>query len=201
MTTADSSCLNDSFACRLVACLQAGDIQAVEQIWDSFGADLRRRARTRLRQYGLLGHTEAMDICNAVLLDLVRQSSFKINDPRDLMRYIRRAIDNQVRDEFKLLTRQRRDIRRTEKLPVENHNLHQEKSSPSQIMIRNEIFDRISRQLGDEGELLLQLVLQEFTWEEIGKKLSTRSDTVRMRWNRAVKAVQLQMLTENEEPR
>ena len=197
MSPADSSCLNDSFAVRLVECLEAGDIKAVEAIWDSFGPDLRRRARTRLRQYGMLGHTEAMDICNAVLLDLVKQVKIRINNPKDLMKYIRRAIDNQVRDEFKMLTRQRRDIRRNEMQPVEQHNLHMDRSSPSQIMIRNEIFERIIRHLGPGGDELLSLVMQEFSWEEIGRRMRSKPDTVRMRWKRAVKAIQLQMLNEN----
>ena len=48
----------------LVDCLRAGDRKAIEKLWQAFGPDLRRRARTRLRQFGLIGHTESMDICN-----------------------------------------------------------------------------------------------------------------------------------------
>ena len=198
MNQSDSTCLTESFAGRLVECLQAGDTKAVEEIWGSFGSDLRRRARTRLRQFGMLGHTDAMDICNSVLLDLVKQDNFQIKNPGDLMKYIRRAIDNQVRDEFRLLTRKCRDIRRTESLPDQNRQLQNAQSSPSQIMIRNEIFEKIVRYLGPGGGELLDLVLKEFTWEEIGKAVRAKPDTVRMRWNRAVKAVQLQMINCNE---
>lgn len=193
--------MHDSQALRFGECLRTGDLQALATIWDSFGPDLRRRARTRLRQFGLLGHTEAMDICNAVLLELIRQSDFPINSPEDLMKYIRRAIDNQVRDEFRLLTRQRRDVRRREGLPVENFQLSLQNSSPSQVMIRNEIFDRIIRFLGHGGEQLLNMVLQEFSWQEIGRELNANPDALRMRWQRAVKTIQLQMIAEWEPSR
>ena len=103
----------------------------------------------------MLGHTDSMDICNAVLLDLVKQKRIEIKNPLDLMKYIRRAIDNQVRDEFKRLTRARRDVRRNEAFPVENHRLENENSSPSHIMIRNEIFERLIRQLGKDGKQLV----------------------------------------------
>ncbi len=131
---------------------------------------------------------------NAVLLDLIRQEKIQINSPADLMKYIRRAINNEVRDEFKLLTRKRRDIRRNENVPADEQNLYLNRSSPSQIMIRNEIFDRIIRCLGVGGNELLRLVLEGHSWEAIGKTMRCKPDAIRMRWNRAVKTIQLQML-------
>jgi len=138
-----------------------------------------------------------MDICNAVLLELLRQKKVEINNPLDLMRYIRRAIDNQVRDEFKLLTRARRDIRRNEAIPAEQRNLEIESSSPSHVMIRNEIFERVIRHLGEGGKELVHLVMNEHSWEEIGERIGMSADAARMRWTRAVKAIRGQM-TESE---
>jgi len=139
-----------------------------------------------------------MDICNAVLLDLLRQKTIEIRNASDLMRYIRRAIDNQVRDEFKLLTRGRRDIRRNDPYPVEKQNLQNEDSSPSHIMIRNEIFERMIRHLGDEGGQFVNLVMKEHSWEEIGQRLSMTASAARMRWNRALKTIRAQMVSESE---
>ena len=189
---------SESYFANLVECLQQGNKKAVEEIWKAFGPDLRRRARTRLRQYGMLGHTDSMDICNAVLMDLVKQTKFEIQNPMDLMKYVRRAIDNQVKDEFKALTRARRDIRRNENQPVENHVLLNNQTSPSHAMVRNEIFERVIRQLGNNGEQILRLVLQEHSWEEIGKRVNTSPDAVRMKWNRSVKSVRSHMFGESE---
>ena len=65
--------------------LRTGDAGAVAEIWDLCGKELRRRARTRLRQYGVTGQAESMDICNAVLLDLVRKEEISIRNPADLV--------------------------------------------------------------------------------------------------------------------
>ena len=97
--------------------LRSGDQEAVAEIWNEFGDGLRRRARTRLRQFGIIGQTESMDICNAVLLELVRKSDFEIRSPAHLLQYVRRAIDNQVRDELKMLMRDKRSFKPTLKLP------------------------------------------------------------------------------------
>ena len=189
---------SESYFANLVGSLKKGDHEAVEEIWKSFGPDLRRRARTRLRQYGMMGHTDSMDICNSVLMELVRQQNFEINDPKDLIKYIRAAIDNQVRDEYKMLTRARRDIRRNENAPVEEHRILNENTSPSQIMVRNEIFERLVRQLGPDGEIILRLVKEEHSWDSIAKQVRSTADAVRMRWKRATKIVQAQIFSESE---
>ena len=62
-------------------------------------------------------------------------------------------------------------------------------------MIRNEIFERLIRHLGSEGEQLVKLVLKEYSWDEIGKRLGMTPDAARMKWNRAVKNIRGQMLS------
>ncbi len=86
----------------------------LDVVWQKFGAQFRRRARTRLRQYGLTGQTESMDICNDVMVDLARQVDTRGLDADDVLAYIMRAIDNQVMDTFRTLARHCRDFRRNE---------------------------------------------------------------------------------------
>lgn len=166
--------------------LRAGDTTAVAEIWDLYGSELRRRARTRLRQYGVTGQAESMDICNAVLLELVRKGEIQIRKPGDLVRYVGRAIDNQVLDLLKTLTRGRRDIRRVAGNPVEEHNVSEELDSPSTFMMRDEILDSFCAELGDNGRQMMALYLANCGWKEIGEKLEVAPDTARMRWTRAV---------------
>ena len=47
--------------------------QPLDAVWRQFGDQLRRRARTRLRQYGLTGQAESMDICNDVMADMTQR--------------------------------------------------------------------------------------------------------------------------------
>lgn len=169
--------------------LRDGDSTAVAEIWDLCGNELRRRARTRLRQYGVTGQAESMDICNAVLLELVRKEEIKIRNPGDLIRYVGRAIDNQVLDLLKTLTRSRRDIRRVAGSPVEDHNVSNQDSTPSAMLMRDEVLDRFRSELGPDGHKMLSLYLANCGWKEIGERLGIGPDAARMRWNRAVDAL------------
>ena len=169
--------------------LRAGDSAAVAEIWDLCGNELRRRARTRLRQYGVTGQAESMDICNAVLLDLVRKQEIQIRNPGDLIRYVGRAIDHQVLDLLKSLTRSRRDIRRNTGSPVEDHNVSNHDSTPSVVMMRDEVLNAFRDELGDDGQQMLSLYLANCGWKEIGERLKMAPDAARMRWTRAVKSL------------
>ena len=170
--------------------LRLGDNGALEQMWDRFGNELRRRARTRLRQYGITRQHESMDICNAVMLDLMNQREINIRQPKDVLRYFRRAIDNQVRDVIKSLTRDRRDIRREENSPVESHNVVNSGTTPSFFLLREEIFHKVESYLAEDGDRIVQMVRENFGWKEIGDALGTSPDSIRMRWNRAIQKVQ-----------
>ncbi len=64
--------------------------QNLDAVWRRFGDQLRRRARTRLRQYGLTGQAESMDICNDVMADLARRDGGKAVTPDDVLAYILR---------------------------------------------------------------------------------------------------------------
>ncbi|GEM_PF-6506121 len=166
--------------------LRRGESAALDELWTRFGPDLRRRARTRLRQMGIASQTESMDVCNAVLVDLAKQGSVRLDKPADVIHYLLRAIDNQVRDTFRTLSRQRRDFRRTDATPVEDYQVRAMQTSPSQHMLRGEVVGRVRQQLGTRDAPIVDLVLQNFSWQEIGAQLGIAPDTARMRYRRAV---------------
>ena len=180
--------------------LEDGDTSALDEIWLRFGDQLRRRARTRLRQYGFMGHAESMDICNAVILDLMKQKSIKVRKPTDLIGYIRRAIDNQVLDLIRGLTRMRRDVRQVDGRPVDEHAIIQDQTSPSMVLAKNELLERIGMQLGDDGRQFLQLVMENRSWIEIGEAFDITPDNARMRWKRTLERVRAEFGATGEKP-
>lgn len=177
---------------RLVADLRAGDASAADKLWSAYGGQLRRRARTRLRQYGIHRHAESMDICNAVLLDLVKQGRVDLRQPDDVVCYFMRAVDNQVRDAFKLLTRECRDMRRMDQRPVEEHPIDSEQDTPSCHLIRKEVLTQLRKELGPHAAIV-DMVLARESWHEIGQRMEVAPDTARMRWKRALQRVQKSM--------
>lgn len=169
--------------------LRRGETRALDELWTRFGPDLRRRARTRLRQMGIASQAESMDVCNAVLVDLAKQGKIQLERPGEVIHYLLRAIDNQVRDTFRTLSRQRRDFRRNESLPVEEHPLRAMQTTPSQHLLRAEVVNRVRDELGPQHAPILDMVLQNFSWAEIGERLQMAPDTARMRYRRAIRVV------------
>ena len=125
--------------------------KSLDVLWREFGPQFRRRARTRLRQYGLTGQTESMDICNDVMADLAGRSNGQPLNADDVLAYIMRAIDNQVLDTFRTLARHCRDFRRNDPTPVEDIKVIQQASSPSQVALRREMINRVRAVLGNKG--------------------------------------------------
>lgn len=175
--------------------------QSLEVVWRQFGDQLRRRARTRLRQYGLTGQAESMDICNDVMADLARRRLTQSVGPDDVLAYIMRAIDNQVLDTFRTLARQCRDFRRNEMTPVEEMRVENRQATPSQIALRREVVDRIRSMLSKEDAKAVDMMLENRDWNEIGEALGLQADTARMRVRRAIDRVrrEIGVLQESEE--
>lgn len=166
-----------------------GEEESLQVIWQEFGDQLRRRARTRLRQYGLTGQTESMDICNEVMVDLARRSDANQLGADDILAYILRAIDNQVVDTFRTLARHCRDFRRNESTPVEEIRLTGQATSPSQMALRREVTSKIRSVLGSDDAKAIDMMLENHDWNEIGRAMGLKPDTARMRVRRALDRV------------
>ena len=170
----------------------------LELVWRKFGDQLRRRARTRLRQYGLTGQAESMDICNDVMVDLARrqessgQSASDLNAD-DVLGYVMRAIDNQVVDTFRTLARQCRDFRRNDLTPVDDMPVSAQATTPSQVALRQEIVARIRTMLGPDDAKIVDMMLEKRDWQEIGDAIGVQPDTARMRVRRALDRVKKEL--------
>ena len=163
--------------------------EPLEAVWRQFGDQLRRRARTRLRQFGLTGQAESMDICNDVMADMTRRYGSQGVTPDDVLAYVFRAIDNQVLDTFRTLARQCRDFRRNEGTSVEEMIVPNRDVTPSQIALRREVLDRIRSMLDADDARAIDMMLENRDWNEIGESLGLKADTARMRVRRALDRV------------
>ena len=168
------------------------DANNLDSVWRQFGDQFRRRARTRLRQYGLTGQAESMDICNDVMVDLAKRQEAEGNNqpltPDDVLGYVMRAIDNQVVDTFRTLARQCRDFRRNDTTPVDDMPVMMQATTPSQVALRQEILTRVRAVLGDDA-VIVDMVLENRDWQEIGAAIGIQPDTARMRMRRALDRV------------
>ncbi|NNE00154.1 MAG: hypothetical protein HKN47_22775 [Pirellulaceae bacterium] len=135
-----------------------------------------------------------MDICNDVMVDLARRQERDADfapaiGADDVLGYILRAIDNQVLDTFRTLARQCRDFRRNDATPVEEIRVPARATTPSQIAIRKEVMSRVRSILGPDDKRIVDLMLENRDWKEIGGALEIQPDTARMRFRRALDRV------------
>ena len=165
--------------------LGRGDSAALGELWERFGPQLRRRARTRLRQLGIASQTESMDICNDVLTDLARRGELIVDNPDGLVAYLMRAIDLQATDVLRGLGRHCRDFRRTQS-PPDGFDASAEDSTPSVMLIRREILSAVATRLGSDDAAIVDYVVQGRDWNEIAALTGLAPDTARMRLRRAV---------------
>ncbi len=175
------------------AAAAASSSPGLDVVWQKFGAQFRRRARTRLRQYGLTGQTESMDICNDVMVDLARRADKQALAADDVLAYIMRAIDNQVLDTFRTLARHCRDFRRNEATPIEEMRMPQQATTPSQVVLRREVVARIRTMLGPRDSVAIDMMLENRDWNEIGQALGLQADAARMRVRRALEKVRREL--------
>ncbi len=165
----------------------------IDALWREFGEQLRRRARTRLRQYGLSGQAESMDICNDVMAELAQRESANPLQCDDVLAYVLRAIDHQVLDTFRTLARQCRDFRRVDSMPIEDARPADQHTSPSQMALRRELLEKVREMLSVVDRQALEMMLENRDWNEIGIALGMRPDTARMRVRRAIQRVREEM--------
>ena len=163
--------------------------KSLDVLWREFGSQFRRRARTRLRQYGLTGQTESMDICNDVMADLAGRNDGQPLNADDVLAYIMRAIDNQVLDTFRTLARHCRDFRRNDPTPVEDIKAVQKATSPSQVALRREMISQVRAALGSKDGVAIDMMLENRSWQEIGEAIGIQPDAARMRVRRALDRV------------
>lgn len=94
---------------RLLARARGGSRSAVDVLFARYGSWLRRWARGRLPPWAR-GTVDTSDVVqDSLQFTFARLGGFKSKQSRALRLYLRRAVDNRIRDELRRVTR-RRDI-------------------------------------------------------------------------------------------
>lgn len=121
----------------------------------------------------------------------------EITSPDEVLRYVLRAVDNQVLDTFRRLARQCRDFRRTEASPeslgIEPTQRDPTANTASQIAVRREVIAAIKSNLSEDDIRAIDMMLENRDWNEIGLELGIPPDTARMRVRRAIDRVRGQI--------
>jgi RNA polymerase sigma factor (sigma-70 family) len=177
----------------LVARLNAGDEEALNELWAEYGDALRRRVRNRLKTRGLQVSVESMDVCQSVLQGLVKRIRVDEHEPiENIMGYLVRAAMYKIEDVGDKEKADRRDHRRIVQQGLDGLDLASDDTSPSQRALLNEVFAIVREELTPSDTHVWELRRQGMTWGEIGAVVGQNADSLRIRLERELQRIHRQ---------
>ncbi len=177
----------------LVARLNAGEEAALNELWSTYGLALQRRARNRLEMRGLRFSVESMDVCQSILIRLVKRIREGKHSPiNDIGAYLNRALKNEINNVLDNVVAGRRDHRRIAQQGLDGVDLAGDDTSPSQRALLNEVFAIVREELIPSDRHVWELRGRGMTWVEIGAVVGQNADSLRIRLERELQRIHRQ---------
>ena len=177
----------------LVARLNAGDEEALNELWTKYGEALRRRVHNRLKQRGLHVSTESMDVCQSVLQGLVKRIRVDEHELiKNIMGYLVRAAMYKIEDFGDKEKADRRNHRRSALQGLDGVDLASDDTSPSHRARLNEVSAIVREELAPLDRHVWELRRQGMTWGQIGAVVGRNADSLRIRLERELQRIHRQ---------
>jgi RNA polymerase sigma-70 factor (ECF subfamily) len=180
----------------LIGRVRAGDGAAADELVRRFEPVLRRTIRVRLRDARLRRLLDTADVCQSVLANFFARAAlgrYDLDTPEQLLQLLvvmaRHKLANQARNQ----RAGRRDHRRTDDAPAEEHTLAAPDASPSRQAAARELLDEARRLLSAEELRLLELRQQGCGWPDVAAAVGGSPEALRKQLSRAVERVARQL--------
>ena len=173
--------------------IRAGDDQAAEELVRRFEPLIRREIRLRIEDERLNRAFDSMDVCQSVLASFfVRAATgeYDLDEPNHLVRLLVTMARNKLASKARLENRQRRDHRRVAVTdPEVLGEIIDRQPSPSEILSRRELLERMRASLTDEEREIANLRGQGLGWEQVAARMGGTGNTRRMQLTRGIERV------------
>ena len=177
----------------LVARLNAGDEEALNELRTKYGEARRRRVHNRLKQRGLQVSVESMDVCQSVLQTLVKRIKVDEHEPiENIMGYLVRAAMYKIENFGDKGKADRRDHRRITQQGLDGVDLASDDTSLSQRALLNEVSAIVREELAPLDRHVWELRRQGMTWGQIGAVVGRNADSLRIRLERELQRIHRQ---------
>ena len=158
---------------------------------------IRREVRSRIEDARLNRAFDSMDVCQSVLASFfVRTATgqFDLDNPDQLVKLLVSMARNKLASRAVRERCQRRDVRRVAAASSEAlEQVADVQPSPSEIMSRRELLDRLRRDLTDEERQIADLRGQGLAWEQVAQRLGGSGQARRMQLSRGIERVGRQL--------
>jgi RNA polymerase sigma factor (sigma-70 family) len=176
--------------------IRAGDNRAAEELVTRFEPLIRREIRLRIGGNQVNRAFDSLDVSQSVLANFFARAAtgqFELERPDQLAGLLVTMARNKLVSRVRAERRQIRDIRRLTAEPEVLDQMAGEQSTPSEIVARKELLERLQTLLSDEERQILDLRNQGLGWNEVATKLGGSAQARRMQMARGIERLMRQM--------
>jgi RNA polymerase sigma factor (sigma-70 family) len=177
--------------------IRSGDDAAAEDLVRRYEPLIRREVRLRIEDDRLNRAFDSMDVCQSVLASFfVRAASgqYDLDNPEQLVKLLVAMARNKLASRARQERRQRRDVRRTVgDAPEALDYVADHQPSPSEILSRRELLERLRTSLTQEERQIAELRGQGLDWEQVAQRLGGSGPARRMQLSRGIERVGRQL--------
>ena len=170
--------------------IRRGDEQAAIELVQRYESLIRREVRLGISDRRLNRAFDSIDVCQSVLASFFARAAtgqFDLESPEQLVKLLMSMARNKLASLARREQRLRRDARRLAATkPEVLEQVEDNTASPSEIVLRRELVDRMRAEL-TEGELrIADLRVEGMGWEEVAERLGGSAQARRMQLARGI---------------
>jgi len=173
--------------------IRAGDDAAAEELVRLFEPVIRREVRVRIEDDRLNRAFDSVDVCQSVLASFfVRAASgdYDLQRPDQLVGLLVTMARNKLASKARQEHRLRRDNRRLATTdPADLDELRDQQPSPSDVLSRRELLERVRASLTEEERKIADLRSQGLAWKEVAERMGGNEQARRMQFSRGMERV------------
>jgi RNA polymerase sigma-70 factor (ECF subfamily) len=177
--------------------IRAGDDTAAEELVRLYEPLIRREVRLRIEDQRLNRLFDSMDVSQSVFESFFVRAAvgeYDLESPQQLMRLLVTMARNKLASRARQERRLRRDLRRiAATTPHELEQLADQQPSPSEVLSRSEVLERLRASLTDEEQRIAELRGQGLGWDEVASRLGGTGEARRRQLSRGIARVARQL--------
>ena len=170
--------------------VRRGDEQAAIELVQRYEPLIRREVRLGISDRRLNRAFDSIDVCQSVLASFFARAAtgqYDLESPEQLVRLLMSMARNKLASLARREQRLRRDVRRVASTqPEDLEQVVDTEDSPSEIVLRRELIDRMRAELTDDERQIADLRVEGMGWDEVAELLGGSAQARRMQLARGI---------------
>jgi RNA polymerase sigma factor (sigma-70 family) len=170
--------------------IRRGDEQAAMELVQRYESLIRREVRLGISDRRLNRAFDSIDVCQSVLASFFARAAtgqYDLESPEQLVKLLMSMARNKLASLARREHRLRRDARRVAATqPEVLEQVADSAASPSEIVLRRELVDRMRAELTADERQIADLRVEGLGWEDVAQRLGGSAQARRMQLARGI---------------